>query len=107
MIDDLVSLAGPAKVARFANNLKAAIENFPATWPDAAGIAKGDRDSLRIAAHTAVALAGQLGFAELSQACRELENACMKNEPLTPSLERLHAAGARAAPDLAGIVAAA
>jgi PAS domain S-box-containing protein len=106
MIDDLISLAGPAKVARFAINLRAAIENFPATWPDD-GNGSGDRDSLRIAAHTAVALAGQLGFAELSQTCRELENACIEDGPVTPSLQRLHAAGLRAAPDLAGIVAAA
>lgn len=106
IIDELISLAGQEKVSRFAGNLLSAIESFPITCPDDGGEGSADRDKLRIAAHMAIALAGQLGFSELSDACRLLEDDCQSGRPVTPALDRLHAAGARAAPTIQNIAAA-
>ncbi|MDP2409043.1 MAG: ATP-binding protein, partial [Pseudolabrys sp.] len=105
MLDQLMSLAGPEKVGRFATNLNAAIDSFPATWSDDAPAA--EREKLRGAAHQAVALAGQLGFAALADASRNLENACVDGAPIAPCLAQLHAAGDHAKLKIGRLVAAA
>ena len=90
MLDQLMSLAGPERVMRFVNNLTAALERFPTVWTDSADATECER--LRSAAHQAVALAGQLGFAALADASRDLETACINGTPVTPCLARMHAA---------------
>ncbi len=106
MLDELRSFTGHEKVSNFARDLKAAVANFPAKWPET-GDALADRDRLRMAAHMAVALAGQLGFTPLAEACRLLEAACLDGQPIAPALEGLRAAGVAARRDIDTIADAA
>ena len=53
-----------------------------------------------MAAHLAVALAGQLGFTPLAEACRRLEAACLDGQQIEAALEGLQAASAAARDDI-------
>jgi CheY-like chemotaxis protein len=52
-----------------------------ARWPDSAACAAMDPQELAGKAHQLVSSAGLLGFAELSELCRELEAACRAGAP--------------------------
>ena len=64
------------------------------------------RELLARNSHQIVSDAGQLGFHELSRACRELEEACIgAGENLAPALERACAAGRKAVQDTERLLA--
>ncbi|MEI9804174.1 MAG: ATP-binding protein [Pseudolabrys sp.] len=103
-LDELRLFTSHAKVSGFARDLKAAVANFPTTWPDPDAAAH-DRERLQMAAHKVVALAGQLGFVQLAAACRALEAACLQDRPIPPALDRLRAAVAAARIEIDNIAA--
>ncbi len=96
----------PELIDAFVTNLRATIAAAPASWRDDAASGE-DRQQLAAAAHKAVNVAGQLGFAELAEAYRSLEVACLEAQPVAPALKHLHTSIGRALPEIENISAAA
>jgi signal transduction histidine kinase/CheY-like chemotaxis protein/HPt (histidine-containing phosphotransfer) domain-containing protein len=71
------------------------------------GPSAADRDSLAKDAHALISTAGQLGFHELSEACRELEQACHAGSDITAALVKVENGGRRVLNEIAELRTAA
>jgi HPt (histidine-containing phosphotransfer) domain-containing protein len=71
------------------------------------GPSAADRDNLAKDAHALISTAGQLGFHELSEACRELEQACHAGSDLTAALVKVENGGRRVLSEIAELRTAA
>jgi HPt (histidine-containing phosphotransfer) domain-containing protein len=71
------------------------------------GPSQDAREKLARDAHALVSTAGQLGFQELSDACRELERASESGAELTEVLAKVEAAGRRVLSEIAELRTAA
>jgi signal transduction histidine kinase/DNA-binding response OmpR family regulator len=90
-INELQELLGKDSVTEFAQDLRSALLGSPlSSFSDdnSADVAK--------AAHRVVSLAGQLGFSELSEASRHLENACLTEQQVQSAHNAFIAARERA-----------
>lgn len=81
MLADLESLFGAARLRELLAGLRAEIEQRFAS-PAA------DRKQLGADAHVLVSVSGTLGFPALSQACTELERACLAGGEFAAQLDR-------------------
>jgi HPt (histidine-containing phosphotransfer) domain-containing protein len=102
-LEELREFAGEAAIAGFAGQLRDAIGSIRTRWPagaDAQGGGEDPHEELRRIAHKTVSLAGQLGFAQLAEACRRMERACLGSEDVPEALDALRAAITSAAPEL-------
>lgn len=102
MLQALRMMDEPHLVEGFVSNLRATIDAAPKSWRDDAA-SFDDRRQLAAAAHKAVNVAGQLGFAELADVYRTLEAICLEDQPVMPVLTRLHEAIDRALPKIDNI----
>jgi hypothetical protein len=110
VLEELRLFASEDDIVGFADQLRNAIDSLPALPPqsDATQIPDEEaRDALRRAAHKAVALAGQLGFTQLAEACRRLENACLRAADVPEAFDALHVAIDSAAPEIENLRAVA
>ena len=82
--NDLVDILGLERVQQFAERLRSSLVADCWGHDDSVGI-----KPLAAAAHACVALSGQLGFAGLSAASRDLETACLNEAGLEQALTRL------------------
>ncbi|MDO9411235.1 MAG: ATP-binding protein [Pseudolabrys sp.] len=87
------------------NGMIGDLETTIAQVPSPNVLVQGDCKVLRDASHKAIALAGQLGLAELAQAFRTLEAACMRGQPDAESLAGFHLTAERARPSIMAIAA--
>jgi signal transduction histidine kinase/CheY-like chemotaxis protein/HPt (histidine-containing phosphotransfer) domain-containing protein len=71
------------------------------------GPSAADRGSLARDAHALISTAGQLGFHELSEACRELEQACHAGADLKVALAKVESGGRRVLGEIAELRTAA
>ena len=99
--DDLEALLGVERTgAMFAKLQDQLLDSFPEA-------ADHDRPSLARHAHSLIAQAGMLGFTILSNACRDLETACLTQGDVAGCLERARTARDRAMQDIARMSGAA
>ncbi|WP_157038947.1 PAS domain S-box protein [Rhodopseudomonas palustris] len=105
-LEDLRTFAADVDIAGFTRRLYDAVTDMRTRWPAGTGASDLDedpREALRLTAHKTVSLAGQLGFVQLAEACRRMENACLGNAGLPEALDDLHAAIASAEPELGAL----
>jgi signal transduction histidine kinase/CheY-like chemotaxis protein/HPt (histidine-containing phosphotransfer) domain-containing protein len=99
--DDLKALLGVEKTGALLSKLEEQLlGSFPTDADD-------DSPALARQAHSLIAQAGMFGFTNLSNACRDLETACLTRGDAAGCLERVRAARDRAAQDIAGMRGAA
>jgi signal transduction histidine kinase/CheY-like chemotaxis protein len=91
---DLAVLLGDEKTRRLVDKLDAQLREVGFD-------AREDRAHLAKRAHGFVSQAGMLGFVELSDACRDLESACLGAEPIEAPVERSERARNRALAEIA------
>ena len=100
VLEQIAELAGAEQTKAWLGTLKDVIEGSFAVNPRDLG-----RDQLIKSAHALVSQAGMLGFTELSQQCRALEEACLKGESTTAVLERVQESSRAACAQLATLLA--
>jgi signal transduction histidine kinase/ActR/RegA family two-component response regulator len=86
--DDLADLLGVDKIGRLIGMMDLQLSRI--AWAD------GDRAGMAQEAHALVSQTGMLGFLEMSEACRDLEAACLSGGPIDAVLEHALAARSRA-----------
>jgi HPt (histidine-containing phosphotransfer) domain-containing protein len=92
--NDLAALIGAEKVRHLVDKMGSQLHDLSLD-------AEGDRPGLANQAHRFVSQAGMLGFLELSDACRELESACLSDGSLDAALERSRSAKTTALAEIA------
>jgi signal transduction histidine kinase/ActR/RegA family two-component response regulator len=86
--DELADLLGVDKIGRLIGMMDLQLSRI--AWAD------GDRAGTAQEAHALVSQTGMLGFLEMSEACRDLEAACLSGGPIEAVLEHALAARSRA-----------
>ncbi|WP_420132172.1 PAS domain S-box protein [Rhodopseudomonas sp.] len=102
-LEDLRLFASEHEIAGFAAQLQDSIACIQARWPsriDVTTLGEDSREELRIVAHKAVSLAGQLGFRQLEVALRQMETAYERAADIPLAFVLLHAAIDAAAPEI-------
>ena len=92
---ELSAVVGIERVAQYAGQLQYLLMDHGA-------LAKrsGDLATMQLTAHRVATLAGQLGFHEIAETCRNLETACMAGDVPDAVFEAFDAARIRAVPEL-------
>ena len=101
--DGLLEIMGADGMNRLLDCLAAQLE----VGCEGRDLSPAERDRLAADAHGLVSAAGMLGFHALSQACRELEEACRSGNDLAWALARFQAKRGQALDQIASLKAAA
>ncbi|MGX7743547.1 PAS domain S-box protein [Rhodopseudomonas parapalustris] len=103
VLEELRTFVSDEDIAGFVDQLRGAIDSLPPQWPpgpDGAAPGENPQKELARVAHKTVAIAGQLGFVRLAEACRRLEKACLQDADVPQAFVALQDAIKEATPEI-------